>query len=107
MTAYFGKKWDAPVTDGAPQVETPVGTPCLWCGELIQEGDRGLIYPMIHEDRTSTLKPVHIECSMREVVGSMACLEKRCSHCSGGPDSPEYTRADALAVWDWVREHGL
>jgi hypothetical protein len=51
---------------------------------------------------------VHKECMLREVLGPLAHLQGRCSCQGGSTETPGLTRRqDALAVWDWVAQHGV
>lgn len=98
----FGELWDAPVCDDAIQVVTPIGQPCYWCGELVAAGDRGFLRPTVKAEKAS-LEPIHRECDLRSVVGSMAHQEGRCS-CQGIKETPlEISlRQEALAVWERI-----
>ncbi len=66
-----------------PPAETPVCHLCLRCGEPIAAGDQGWVY-----DRDTSFWAVHYECRMREIVGSVAHQEGRCS-CFGGDGSDD------------------
>ncbi|MES2729967.1 MAG: hypothetical protein V4621_07755 [Pseudomonadota bacterium] len=70
------------------QIETPIGQPCAWCEEPIQEGDMGT--------QTGKGPAIHHECSMRGALGSVGHQKKLCS-CYGGnqEDPPEMTRREA------------
>lgn len=66
----FGAVWDAPVCDGKIAEPTPVGEPCIDCGEPIQEGDCGYIMACYMDwDRPPDWRPQHRECSLLHVVG--------------------------------------
>lgn len=73
---FFGEPWDAPITDGAVRVPTPIGQTCLACGEPVAEGDQGLVMPFVYLDddgapaRTDTAQ--HRECLLLDVAGHMA-----------------------------------
>lgn len=54
-TLIFGELWDAPVCEDAISVPTPTGTPCLWCKEAIEDGDRGLLMSVIRVGRRPSL----------------------------------------------------
>jgi hypothetical protein len=48
---WFGKRYNAPVYDECPQVETPVGVLCQHCGKAIRPGEDGIVYgngPVAH-----------------------------------------------------------
>jgi hypothetical protein len=85
----------------------PAGESCLYCEEPFDEarGDRGQAMPFADKDGPRIVH-VHIECSMRQVVGPLAHLEKRCS-CYGGTDhaTPGMTeREEVVEVWRRLRE---
>lgn len=76
MNRYFGpasgrKEWEQ-------QVDTPVGTRCMYCTEEVVQGDMGTM------DNTGVV--LHHECQFRMVVGSLAHQQGRCS-CFGGTDA--------------------
>lgn len=76
---YFGPWWDSPILDGTIQVGTPVGRPCLGCGELIVRGDRGTIETAAAVKRAGvaaaeTTTMMHAECRLDEVAGHMIGL---------------------------------
>jgi hypothetical protein len=107
---YFGKAWDAPITDNAQQVPTPVGTPCLLCEVEIQEGDRGVMVGYWGPQGAS-VAPIHIECQFRSVMGGANHIKGTC-HCSGGPDDPDppnlTMREEALAaVLAYEEKHNI
>jgi hypothetical protein len=83
VTVYFGDRWDAPILDGRiHQVATPVGDQCLFCGEPIEAGDRGLMRNAIRErdgQPVASIEPAHMECDRRMMVGNVAHLEGRCN----------------------------
>jgi hypothetical protein len=64
---WFGVKWEAPICEIAPHVETPYGVPCLFCDVPITASDRGLFIPtdvpgdvpghFIQQER-----PAHVNC---------------------------------------------
>lgn len=101
---YFGKPWNSFISslEGGP---TPIGKPCNWCKESIQEGELGLLIPSWPEGEEH---PVHQECFLREVLGSVGHQQKRCS-CFGGTeeDPPGMTKREAAkaAVDFYYREH--
>jgi hypothetical protein len=103
---FFGQAWDSPIfDDGAgEQVPTPVGDQCLYCHESIMDGDRGFIRPVATVDNTgnphAALSPIHVECDLRSVLGSVAHLERRC-FCVGVDNEIDYpgtVREEALEV---------
>jgi hypothetical protein len=114
---WFGTPWMSYVcydTHGRLLTEVrkqvPVGELCVHCEEKIAEDDSGKATPYVRGDGTTETRHVHKECLMRMAVGSMAHLLKRCS-CFGGEAPEDQTgmtlRQEALAVWEWVEEHGI
>lgn len=93
---YFGRRWNAPAFMDAIKVETPLGAVCLFCDELVDEHDSGLITPALLAEGP-TMSAVHLECHLRSVLGCVAHLEQRCS-CYGGGDHEGHDRAAARAV---------
>lgn len=83
MRAFFGKRHDAPVYDGAVEQLIPVGAICLWCDEPIEEGDDGFYMPALTSAHGWILTAQHRECEMRAVIGSLAHQRKEC-HCFTG-----------------------
>jgi hypothetical protein len=84
--------------DDCPQTETPVGSTCIYCDELIAMGEDGVILA----DGTSVL---HRECNLRMVAGSLAHQQRRCT-CYGGTGSDEEEgmtrRQGAQAVLEYL-----
>ena len=88
-------------------IPVPVGDSCFWCNEMFVQDDQGKAMPY-HNGEATRIVYVHKECMLREVMGPLAHLEKRCM-CYGGTDheTPGFTaRQEAQAVWNWVAEHG-
>jgi hypothetical protein len=81
----------------------PVGESCLYCGEVFDEaaGDNGQAMPLSRADGSAAVIHVHKECMLREVVGTVSCLEGHHHH-----DTGRTPRQEALASWAWVQEHG-
>jgi hypothetical protein len=81
----------------------PTGESCLYCGESFDEaaGDSGQAMPLGRANGTASIIHVHKECMLREVTGSVDCLEGRHRHETG-----QTHRQEALAAWVWVQEHG-
>lgn len=109
-TPYFGptfarKEWEV-------QVPVPVGELCLWCDEPIEEGDIGTIQGVAERAPTgeiiSRTQPVHYECSMRSVLGSVSHVQGTCS-CNipgsheGDPEGMTKREAAIAAVREWKR----
>ena len=89
---WFGRRWDAPVVDPpATELPTPVGDACLWCEEPIEAGDCGLwmhCVVMVDGESVGVVKPIHMECQVRQALGGIAHLEGRCS-CRGSLCDPD------------------
>lgn len=110
VSLIFGEFWDAPVCDDGISVPTPVGRPCLWCGEAIEDGDQGQLMGTVRLDGsgepTPGSEPIHRECALRSVMGSVGHMKGTCS-CSGGgeEDPPGLSRREgAIALWRAVTE---
>ena len=107
----FGEPWEAGMCEGATVAPTPVGRPCLYCDEPIDEGDQGVLHTVLFlhgNDGEPITEPLHRECDLRMSLGSIGHLTMRCA-CEGGDyeDPPGMTsRQAALLVKAWVDEHG-
>lgn len=97
---YFGEKWDAPATDEVEQEPTPVGVPCLDCGEPIIEGDRGFLMQCCDVDGWS-VRPIHRECQFRNVMGGWGHHTDHDYWCGvmHDPDGGLGRRESSLRVW--------
>ena len=112
MARYFGERWDAPAFDDAEQIPTPVDALCMECREPIAVGDRGAMMmagkivdgsPVGHEE------PLHLECYLRMMLGSIDHLLRQCS-CFGGPQGhgpPNRESARAVLAWAGRAQQGL
>ena len=80
----------------------PTGEKCLLCDEIFDEaaGDSGQAFPC-HTTEGSSIRHAHKECSMRNVMGAVSCIEGRHDH-----DTGQTQRQEALATWAWVQRHG-
>lgn len=81
---YFGRWWDAPAFDDAIEAPVPVGEPCGLCPEPIAEGDSGT-WQVFGLSGGLAGRPVHIECWIRQGLGSPAHVQHRCS-CTGAEE---------------------
>jgi hypothetical protein len=81
---YFGERWDAPAFDDAIEMPTPVGETCGLCEEPVEADDSGTIQ-QFYAGGVLGPRPVHIECWLRQGLGSPAHLRGECS-CSGRPE---------------------
>lgn len=98
---WFGRAHGAPYELDTPHVPTPVGEPCLWCAEQIQQGEDGLVVGYIDTDKSPEPQqvPYHYECYMRQIIGGVNHQMHLC-HCRGcagvlPPDPPNMTRREA------------
>lgn len=104
---YFGKPWNPNIDATYECTATPAGHPCSWCEEEIVEGDQGFVIPhgstltfceekKVFDQLVPTFRPVHTDCFLREVLGSVGHLTKQCS-CYGGTleDPPTMSKRDA------------
>lgn len=107
---WFGEPWPSGICydeDGRLLEEMrkpfPAGEQCLFCDEVLDEGagDSGQAMPLGRADGTAAIRHVHKECMLRDVTGSVACLEGHHHH-----DTGMSRRQEALAAWAWVRERG-
>jgi hypothetical protein len=102
---WFGEPWPsaelrAPICeDDSLRIPVPVGAQCLWCSELIEEGDRGEEIGHLEEG----WRYAHRECCFRQVVGGPGHIQRRCTCCGGteDPDLDMTPRQAALWVWHW------
>ncbi len=88
---WFGPAPFSAVCADVPHVPTPVGTLCLHCEESIDARDRGYY--------DAGARPMHYECFVRMLVGSVAHQTQRCS-CFGGAeeDPPGLSKRDAARL---------
>lgn len=84
---WFGRRYDAPAWEAMTEAETPVGLRCSHCTELVAEGDAGIVMGHWHAVGM-TVEPIHVECWLRSIIGSVEHLEGRCS-CFGGAEEWE------------------
>lgn len=106
MTIFFGARWDAPIIDLATQIVTPVGERCLFCSELIEPGDRGVLRlcaGVVDGKTVTDTGPAHMECDLRSMMGNVDHLEGRCicneNAVSGGPATTFREEAREVLVW--------
>lgn len=98
MMRWFGPSTAAPfyVADLGPRVNTPAGESCRWCEERIDKSDFGLFM-----NGLSGPEPYHWECQARQLIGSLAHIEKRCSCYVPGAtctDPDDISRRDAAKL---------
>lgn len=103
MMRWFGVAPFSPACEDVPHVPTPVGVPCSYCDDPIEPRDRGYYYS------GDAPPPVHYECFIRQIIGSVGHQQKRCS-CFGGhtedPIGVSRHEAARLAVALWEATHG-
>ncbi len=101
----FGPNIDLTAED---TVQTPVGQRCFHCEEPIAPSDSG---KMVHcvQLRGHALRPIHRNCFLRGVFGSLGHQNKTC-RCFGGKDEGEdgMTKRQAAdaAVGLWFLRNG-
>lgn len=109
VEAFFGEPWPSGICETGIQKATPVGQRCWLCEELVLYGQQGSWIRAFSQVRHGDVDvPVHRECLMRQVVGSIEHLTGRCK-CrapQGLGDlgwSPAGTfREQAMATWAWL-----
>lgn len=111
---WFGEPWPsadlrAPICENdAERVETPVGDVCLLCEELIEEGDRGILMNTITAGPTVHVRPVHMECEVRSVMGNHLHVTGQCSYIGECVEKSTLTyRQEALEVWRWLNDRAV
>ena len=99
---YFGVIGD----EDCDRVATPLGESCARCAEPIAAGDKGVTMQHIDADGECVDKPLHYECFMRSITGSVMHQMKRCSCFVPGAshdDDPRLTKREsaelATALW--------
>lgn len=109
---YFGDPWDVPAVNDAISAPTPLGERCVYCPDVIEEGDQGFLMSAADMGPdgkvVASLRPVHRECMVREIFGSVSCREGRCL-CHGKTDQPPEPgthRDQGRATMTWLRRHG-
>lgn len=92
---YFGP--ECSMKEGETLVETPVGVPCIYCASPILAAEMGTM---------ENLGPLHYECQMRMIAGSVGHQLKQCSCYGGTMEDPEglTKREAAIAAYKlWKR----
>lgn len=84
MLRWFGRRYSAQVYDDSPQMPTPAGAQCGHCNEPIEPDADGFIVPAVLSvgaDGAGVIgdMPMHRNCHLREIVGSIAHQQRRCS----------------------------
>lgn len=112
---WFGPSWGSHLNIEEDQVPVPVGQECAHCGEAIADGESGIF--MMYLDHTGARRrPEHLECFMRQVVGSVAHQMRMCGcESCGSPagairtDDPLLKKREnaRLAYQYFLRNHPL
>lgn len=97
--AYFGEPWPSGVCEAPDAIQwpTPVGLPCGWCDEAIEDGDQGVFQSWPEGQR-----PIHKECNLRSVMGGIGHFENHEYWCKGpgqDTDGGRTKRQSAIEVW--------
>lgn len=80
------------------QVTTPIGVPCMHCDEPIAEGDTGTM-AITTGASSGLLRPLHYECGLRGIIGSVGHQKGLCSCFGGTEEDPEgMTRRQAAVA---------
>jgi hypothetical protein len=79
---------------------------CFYCEELVTVEDNA---DVVHT--SEGIRPAHVECNFRAVMGSVAHIERRCSCFVAGstehdPEGMTCREAAMAAVRAWHRSHG-
>lgn len=105
VNLYFGLRWGPSSFDPSLMTVTPVGEPCLHCGEPVEDGDSGLITQVVSET-SCEIRAQHRECFLRQLVGSVGHLEGKCSCYGGDQEDPPGISLRQAAI-QAVRMSGL
>lgn len=102
---WFGRAFDSPMYEGMPEVPAPIGEPCLMCQEPILEGEPGVTMPHVLSrdgagEHRLVIKPQHIECHIRSIVGGLDHQAGTCFCVTGehAPDSGLTYRQESIRV---------
>lgn len=109
MPFWFGRESWCLITDEGTRLDTPIGSPCLHCEELVDYGDHGYIRPYLGTDGKRYVA-VHRECDFRLSMGGVECLKRQRAgtHVVGDhePDPPGLSKREAAqASWDFFEEN--
>lgn len=92
-------RWFGPAGGRAPfttydleHVNPPIGELCTWCREPIASGEYGITLPHISRNADGTYssvdRPLHDECNVRSLIGSLAHQTGACT--CADPNSPHH-----------------
>lgn len=109
MSKFFGDPWPSGICDDGEQVDTPIGQECLLCGDPIMADDQGSFTHAVILHHVRPHRPVHRECSLREVLGGIGHHNDHALWCTQrhDPDGGLSYRASALAVWELVHRYDV
>ncbi len=101
---WFGPSWGSQLNIDLNRMAVPEGCPCEHCGEAIEEGNQG-----IELDGIEPKAMFHLNCFLRQVIGSVAHQMRTCSCYVPGAhegDPPELTLRQGanLAVELWAEK---
>lgn len=106
MKRFGEKKWGPECMEVVP---TPEGQPCMYCEEPIAATDNGLMMPTVMLSQNQVQEfPLHRECFLRGVYGSVGHQMGKC-HCRGGTvEDPEgmTKRQAAIAAVEYMESVG-
>lgn len=97
---WFGPCWHAALCHDKPPIDRPL-LPCAWCEEVFTPEDSGIQIPSLDGPPA----PFHRACWLRQMVGSVAHLERRCGCYVPGAtelDPPHLSKraaAEAAAIY--------
>jgi hypothetical protein len=108
---FFGRAYPSMAYFDSEQARTPVGEPCGRCKEPIAATDDGWMIPSLSFHNTPSQTPMHRECFMRCIVGSVAHQQFKCGCFVNGSachDDPALSVRDgARAALDYYEaQHG-
>lgn len=108
MYGWFGEPWKSAICYGPSgrlievlRKPVPVTEDCWSCETRIGASDSGHAIVDTGKLGQFRVRHIHRECSVRETLGGLNHMNKRCS-CYGGTDDPPdgmTKRDEALAVW--------
>jgi hypothetical protein len=88
-------------------VPVPVGETCGSCETPVKPGEWGQLVPHV-EKRGVTIRPIHGECLVRDVMGGIEHLTAPKGHARGScyEGSTLTRRESSIAAYAWIRDHG-
>jgi hypothetical protein len=89
---FGGDDWNAPFLENYTHIVTPVGEVCGMCRNAIEEGDYGIVQPVLGGLRGDSILFAHDDCWTYSVAGPTWCRAWRTT----ADDTPEHTRYHEL-----------